>query len=66
MSTVEEIENAVKDLTPEQYEAFRKWFETYESELWDSQIERDAKKGKLEVFAREAVEEFDSGKCSEL
>jgi len=66
MSTVEEIEEAVRQLRPEQYEAFRNWFEERESELWDSQIERDIKSGKLDTYAREAIEEFESGKSSDL
>lgn len=34
MSTVEEIEDAVKHISPKQYESFRKWFQEYESDLW--------------------------------
>ena len=66
MSTVKDLENAVIQLTPEQYVAFRKWFEEYESNLWDSQIEADARAGKLDKFAQEAVAEFEAGKSSKL
>lgn len=66
MSTVKDIENAVTKLAPEQYTAFRKWFEEYESNHWDSQIEADAQAGKLDKFAEEAVAEYDAGKTSKL
>lgn len=66
MSTVEEIESAVQSLTREQYEAFRKWFEEYESNLWDLQIEHDARSGKLDEISQEAVNEYESGNCSKL
>ena len=66
MSTVEEIEDAAKHLSSEQFENFRKWFEEYESNLWDSQIEQDARSGKLDKFAQKAVEEYESGNSSKL
>lgn len=66
MSTVDEIESAIKHLTAEQYKMFRKWFEEYESNLWDSQIEQDIRDGKLDKIAQEAIEEYESGNCSKL
>ena len=66
MSTVEEIEDAVKHLSSEQFESFRKWFEEYESDLWDSQLEQDARSGNLDKLAQEAVKEYESGKSSKL
>ena len=66
MSTVRDLENAVIQLEPEQYAAFRKWFEEYESDLWDSQIEADALSGKLDTLAQEAEAEFEAGKSSRL
>ena len=66
MSTVDEIESAVKSLTAEQYKTFRKWFEEYESNLWDSEIEQDARSGKFHNIAQEAIEEYESGDCSKL
>ena len=66
MSTVKEIQEAVSQLAPEQYKAFRRWFEEHESVLWDAQIEEDVRSGKLNRLAEEAVEEYDSGTASEL
>ena len=66
MSTVKDLENAVTQLEPDQYVVFRKWFEEYESDLWDKQIEADARSGKLDEFAQEAVAEFEAGKSSKL
>ena len=66
MSTVIELENAIRHLTSEQYKVFREWFEEYEAAQWDSQIENDARDGKLDHLAQEAVEELRSGNCSRL
>ena len=66
MSTVEKIENAIKELAPKEYKAFRNWFEEYESRMWDAQIEQDVRSGKLAEFAHEAIEEHKYKKTSEF
>ena len=37
-----------------------------EAEMWDKQFEEDAKAGKLERFAKEALADFRAGKCEEI
>ena len=66
MSTVEEIENAIKELAPEDDKVFRNWFEEYESRIWDGQIERDVKSGKLAQLAHEAIAEHKVEKTPEF
>jgi putative addiction module component (TIGR02574 family) len=39
MSTVQEIENAVRHLTPDELAAFRAWFSEFEAEMSDRQSE---------------------------
>ena len=48
---VEETENQVQDLSPEELAAFREWFAKFGAENWDRQIEDDAKAGKLDRLA---------------
>ena len=48
MTTIEEIEKAVAELTPEQLAKFRAWFDEFQARMFDEQIERDAKAGKLD------------------
>ncbi len=66
MTTVEEIEKAVAKLTPKQLATFRAWFDAFQAQLFDEQIERDAKAGKLDKFAEEAVREHREGRTREL
>ena len=66
MSTVEKIENAIKELAPEEYKAFRNWFEEYESRMWDAQIEQDVRNGKLAQLAHEAIEEHKDERTSDI
>jgi len=39
MSTVQEIEEAISHLSPDDFKAFRAWFEEYENQRWDYHLE---------------------------
>ena len=66
MSTVLELEKAVSGLASDQLAKFRAWFEKFDSATWDSQFEDDAKSGKLDKIAEQAIDDFKKGKCKEL
>ena len=66
MTTVQLLERKVQKLDRSSLAAFRKWFRKYDSELWDEQIEKDARSGKLEKFAKQALAEHNRGKTKEL
>ncbi len=66
MTTVEDIEKAVTKLTPEQLARFRAWFEDYDARLFDEKIERDAKAGKLDKLAQEAIRAHRKGLSRDL
>ncbi len=61
MTKVESLEREVEKLTPEELNAFRAWFARYDADAWDEQIERDAKAGKLDRLAAEALAAHDRG-----
>ncbi len=52
MSTVEDIEKAVTNLSPDELARFRRWFEEFDAARFDAKIERDARSGKLDRLAR--------------
>jgi hypothetical protein len=54
MSTVQEIENAVRQLTADEQAAFRVWFAKFEAQEWDRQLESDVASGKLDWLIAEA------------
>jgi hypothetical protein len=66
MTTVEDIEKAVTKLTPKQLAKFRAWFDAYQARLFDEQIERDAKAGKLDKLAKEAARAHRKGRTRHL
>ena len=66
MTTVAEIQDAVRELTEKDLEAFSSWFDQYEEERWDRQIERDQKSGPLRSLMSKAQADFEAGKCTRL
>ncbi len=64
--TIAEIEQAIAQLSPQEFKRLREWFEEYEARLWDEQIERDVKAGKLDKIAEQALSEYRAGKAREL
>ncbi len=66
MSTIQEIQKAVSQLSPQDLIQFRKWFEEYDAQTWDKQFEQDARSGKLDKLADQAFEDFRAGKYKKL
>ena len=66
MSKVEKIEQDIETLDKNELKILREWFHEYDSRYWDEQIEMDAKSGKLDQLANEALSDFNNGKATEL
>ena len=64
--TLEDIEKAVSALSADQFAQFRLWFEELEAARFDESIERDAKAGRLDQLAEQALEDFRRGRTREL
>ena len=66
MTTIETLEEQVKALSRDDLSQFRQWFLEWDSDEWDRQIERDARAGKLDALASEALSEYNAGKAREI
>lgn len=66
MTTAEDIEKAVAQLSPRELAKFRAWFEAFEAERFDAAISRDADAGKLDPLADEALAAHRAGQTREL
>jgi hypothetical protein len=66
MTVVQSLEKQVTQLSPEELREFREWFFQWDSDDWDEQIERDARAGKLDALAAEALAEYHAGKSKEI
>ncbi len=64
--SVQELEKAVMQLPSPELAQFTAWFEEYQSDLWDKQIEQDALAGRLDALAAQADREFEAGRCRPL
>ena len=56
MSRLEDIEDAVERLSPDEYRSFEQWLLDRQSAHWDQQMDHDSVSGKLD-FLFEVVDE---------
>jgi hypothetical protein len=66
MGNVPEIEAAVRELSPSDLSSFRKWFQEFDAEAWDRQMEQDIQAGKLDALGEEALKDLREGRCTDL
>ena len=64
--TVEDIENAITQLPQNQLRQFRGWYEKFDRDSWDEQIEKDAAAGKLDALAEAAIADHKAGKSKKI
>jgi hypothetical protein len=66
MTELEKLEQRIQGLSPDELKRFRAWFAEFDAQVWDEQIEADAKAGKLDKLISEARSEYRSGKRRDL
>jgi len=66
MGKIEKIEQEIQALSPEELAQFRAWFLEFDWALWDRQIERDAKGGRLDDLAAKALRDHAAGKTTPI
>ncbi len=66
MTTLVAVQEAVRALPAEEFDAFSSWFEQYEEERWDRQIERDQNSEPLRSLMAKARADFEAGKCTPI
>jgi hypothetical protein len=66
MTSVEDIEKAIAELKPGEFERLRAWFDEYQAGRFDEKIERDVQAGKLDRLADEALADHLKGRSREL
>lgn len=66
MINVKEIESAIIKLDHDSVWELAKWFEEFQAELWDKEIEQDIAAGRLDALADEALRDLDEGRVTDL
>ena len=64
--SIQELEQAVAQLPPKDLARFREWFDEFDAQVWDKQFETDAKSGKLDKIAEQALNDYRAGKAKGL
>jgi hypothetical protein len=54
MSRIQEIEQAIETLSPEEFSEIARWVLEQDQKRWDDQMDRDAASGKLDFFREDA------------
>ena len=66
MTKLEKIEQDIASLSPGEVAKLARWFAEFQADLWDKQIEEDAKSGKLDKLFAEAEADIAAGKIRPL
>jgi hypothetical protein len=66
MLTREQIESAILQLPPNEYQQLLEWFFDLDYQRWDEQLEKDITNGKLENLAQEAIADFEAGQYRQI
>jgi hypothetical protein len=66
VSRVEQLENTVRALTPEELREFRVWLDAWDSERWDRQFTTDVIGGKLDAIADRALKDLAENRATDL
>lgn len=66
MSRIEQLEQQIAELDEAELKALREWFARFDAEVWDRQIEADAKNGKLASLAERALQDHAAGRSTKL
>ena len=66
MENIQTIEKAVSKLSKLYLKNFRNWYEKFDQKVWDDQFKEDAKSGKFDMIADQAISDFRAGKCKKI
>lgn len=64
--SIKEIEQAIAQLSPSDVAELAQWFEEYQEQVWDQQIEEDVKAGKFSKLVEQAREDYEAGRSKPL
>ena len=66
MTRVEQLEQEIEKLRPEEFAQLRNWLLERDWAAWDQQLEEDVAAGRLDKLAEDALAEHARGETTEL
>ena len=64
--TLEDMEVAIRNLSPKELDELMAWFEEYYAQVWDKQIDEDVNSGRLDNLLADVDKENNSGLSKSL
>ena len=64
--SLQELENTIAKLPPDELAKFREWFLDFDSAQFDKRIETDANDGRLDTLANDALRDHADGNSTSL
>ena len=64
--SVNDLQDAIAQLSTEELERFSQWFEEFLADQWDQQIEADNLAGRLDSAGKRADQDFEAGRFTPL
>ena len=65
MTSLQEVEEAIRRLPSDELAAFRVWFAEFDAAVWDRELEQDVRSGRLDALAEEALRDLREGRCTD-
>ena len=66
LDKIEKIGREIREFSPAELAAFRKWFHDFDAEAWDRQLAEDVQAGKLDAMAEAALTALEYGAGREI
>ena len=64
--TLEDMEVAIRNLSPKELDELMAWFEEYYAQVWDKQIDEDVNSGRLDNLLADVDKDYNSGLSESL
>ena len=64
--TIQDLEQAISQLSQKELTEFRAWFAGFDAEAWDKQLQNDVAAGRLDSLADEALRDLREGRTTAL
>ena len=66
MTRVEQLEEEIKKLSPDEFAKLREWLLEIDWRTWDQEIERDAASGEMDKLFKQSLADHRAGKSREI
>ncbi len=66
MTSIEKLEEEVRNLSARELATFRAWFSDFDASQWDREFEVDADAGRLDALADAALADHAAGRSRKL